>query len=226
MTHASTSTSISGFSFDELEQKLYSAVLADILDDMGYRNQAFGPGLKLIDPTLKLSGRAFTAQATKVFQIPDQPYKLQMEAIDAVGAGEVFVVSTGAPDEAAFWGELLATACRARGGRGAIVDGLNRDTAMLLNMRFPLVSRGQVPTDSKGRVDLIRYRQPIVIEGVRIHPGDYIFADRDGIVVVPQAAESETIAKAMKKAEEENVVRQALQDGMLCTEAFHRFGIL
>lgn len=217
---------IAGYDFDFLEQKLYSAVIGDILDDLGYRNQTFGAGLRLIDPSLKISGRSFTAQATKVFSIPAEPYKLQMEAIDAVSTGEVFVVSTGAPDEAAFWGELISTACRARGGRGAIVDGMNRDTAKILEMKFPLAARGQVPTDSKGRVNLIYYQQPIEIDGVRIHPGDYVFADIDGIVFVPQAVEEEVIKKSLEKVEGENVVRKALQDGMLCTEAFKTFGIL
>jgi len=217
---------IAGFDFEYLEQKLYASVIADILDDLGYRQQTLGAGLRLVDPQLKLSGRAFTAQATKVFNIPDEPYKLQMEAIDAVKPGEVFVVSTGAPDEAAFWGELLATACRARGGRGAIVDGLNRDTSRITEMKFPLASRGQVPTDSKGRVDLMFYQRSIEIDGVRIQPGDYVFADIDGIVCVPQAIEDRVIKLALEKVEGENLVRKALQDGMLCTEAFRTFGIL
>ncbi|MBP1964949.1 RraA family protein [Paenibacillus aceris] len=223
MTNVKT---IAGYDFDYLEQKLYTAVIGDILDDLGYRNQTLGAGVRMVDPKLKISGRVFTAQATKVFSVPAEPYKLQMEAIDSVSPGEVFVVSTGAPDEAAFWGELLATACRARGGRGAIVDGLNRDTSKILEMQFPLASRGQVPTDSKGRVDLIFYQKPIEIDGVRINPGDYVFADIDGIVFVPQAVEEEVIQKSLEKVEGENVVRKALQDGMLCTEAFKTFGIL
>ncbi|MBB6673054.1 RraA family protein [Cohnella nanjingensis] len=217
---------IAGFEFDFLEKNLYSAVIADILDDLGYRQQTFGAGIRLIDPSLKISGRAFTAQAAKVFDIPAEPYKLQMKAIDSVSSGEVFVVSTGAPDEAAFWGELIATACRARGGRGAIVDGLSRDTAKIMEMKFPLATRGQVPTDSKGRINLIAYQQPIEIDGVRIRPGDYVFADIDGIAVVPRVIEDETIRKAMEKVSGENVVREALQNGMLCTEAFKTFGIL
>lgn len=222
----SNGQTINGYEFSYLESKLYSAVITDILDDLGYRRQTLGPDLRLTDTNLKLSGRAFTAQAAKVFDIPAEPYKLQMEAIDAVSVGEVFVVATGAPDEAAFWGELLATACRARGGRGAIVDGLHRDTAQIVGMQFPLASRGSVPTDSKGRINLISYRQPIEIDGVRIEPGDYVFADIDGIVVVPQAIEAEVIAKALGKAEAENTVRTALRKGMLCTEAFRTFGIL
>lgn len=217
---------VAGYGLDDLERLLYAAVIADVLDDLGYRNQTLGPGIKLVDPSLKLSGRAFTAQATKVFSIPAEPYKLQIEAIDSVGSGEVFVVATGAPNEAAFWGELLSTACRARGGRGAVVDGLGRDTMRIKEMKFPLASRGQVPTDSKGRVDLIAYRIPIEIDGVRIHPGDYMFADADGIVFVPQEVEEEAIRLALAKAQGENTVRRALQEGMLCAEAFRTYGVL
>ncbi|WP_336790306.1 RraA family protein [Paenibacillus sp. MMO-177] len=218
--------SIAGLSFDYLEQKLYSAVLSDVLDELGYRYQTFGKGIRLIDPGKKVSGRGFTAQAAITYEIPAAPYQKQMEAIDSIAKGEVFVVTTGAPDEAAFWGELLATACRARGGRGAIVDGLNRDTTKLLEMGFPIASRGQVPTDSKGRVNLIAFQQTIEIDGVKIEPGDYIFADIDGIVVVPRRMEEQVIQLAIEKVEGENKVRTALQEGMLCTEAFRTFGIL
>lgn len=216
---------IAGYELSILETKLYSAVIADILDDLGLRHQTFSSGITLLDPQLKLSGRAFTAQGTRVYDIPSEPYKLQMEAIDSVGVDEVFAVSTGAP-EAAFWGELLSTACRARGGRGAIIDGMHRDSRRILEMKFPVCSRGRVPTDSKGRIDLIRYNTPIVIDGVRICPGDYVFADMDGIVVVPQAVEEQAIEKALEKVSGENRVRKALENGMLCTEAFKAFGIL
>ncbi|WP_307441095.1 MULTISPECIES: RraA family protein [unclassified Paenibacillus] len=226
MEQRKSAASIANLTFDELEQRLYSAVIADILDDEGYRNQTFGAGIRLLDTKTKVSGRAFTAQAKKVTTIPDEPYKLQMEAIDAVLPGEVFIVQTGAPGEAAFWGELISTACRARGGRGAIVDGLNRDTEKIREMGFPLCSRGQVPTDSKGRVDLIFYQKTIEIDQVKIEPGDYLFADVDGIVVVPKDIEERVILKALEKVAGENLVRTALQNGMLCTKAFKTFGIL
>lgn len=222
----SKQTIIGGFTVEFLEEKLYSAVISDILDDLGFRNQALGSGLRIVNPKWKISGRSFTAQAIKVDAIPSEPYKLQMEAIDSVSPGEVFVASLGAFNEVALWGELLSTACRARGGRGVIVDGLNRDTARILDMKFPVASRGQVPTDAKGRVEIIDYGQPIEIDGVRIHPGDYVFADIDGIVFVPQQVEEEVITRAIEKVEGENLVRIALQEGMLCTEAFNKFGIL
>jgi 4-hydroxy-4-methyl-2-oxoglutarate aldolase len=209
-----------------LEAKLYSAVIADILDDLGYPHQTLDSGIRLLDPQLKLVGRAFTVLAMEVFEVPKEPYKLQMEAVDSMRPGEIFVVHTGAPQHAAFWGELLSTACRARGGRGALVDGLNRDSTKILEMQFPLLTRGQRPTDSKGRVDVVQYQVPVEVGGVIIHPGDLIFGDIDGCVIIPQAIEKEAIERALAKVEGENVVRKALQDGMPCVEAFKTFGIL
>jgi 4-hydroxy-4-methyl-2-oxoglutarate aldolase len=182
-----------GYSFEHLESTLYSAVISDILDDFGYNHQTVDPKIVPLNLGIKLFGRAFTVLAAKVFEIPKEPYKLQMEAVDSMKPGEIFAVYTGSVDSAAFWGELLSTACRARGGRGALVDGLSRDTE---------------------------------IGGVTVHPGDLIFGDRDGVVIIPQAIETEVIEKSLEKVSGENLVRKALQDGMLCTEAFKTFGIL
>jgi 4-hydroxy-4-methyl-2-oxoglutarate aldolase len=217
---------IAGYSWAELEQKLYSAVISDILDDLGYRHQTLSRELRPLDRNLKLCGRAFTVLASEVYDIPQEPYKLQMEAVDSMKPGEIFVVHTGAKYNTAFWGELLSTACHARGGRGAVVDGLNRDSAQIVDMQFPIFSLGQQPTDSKGRLDVIQYQVAVEVGGVIIHPGELIFGDIDGIVVVPQAVEAEVIAKAIEKVKGENTVRTALQNGMSCTEAFKTFGIL
>lgn len=219
-------TFVGSYTLAELKGKLYSAVLSDVLDDLGYRFQTLDPGLFPLDDSLVVMGRAFTAVAVEVFDIPAEPYRLQMEAVDSVQTGEVIVVHTGSSQKAAFWGELLSTACRARGGVGAIVDGLCRDTGKIKEMGFPVFSRGVRPVDSKGRMDVIAYQISIEISGVRIAPGDIIFGDRDGITVVPQNVELEAIERALEKVSGENLVRKALQDGMLCTEAFRTFGIL
>lgn len=220
------SLTIYGHSFEELKRMLYTAVISDVLDDLGYRHQTLDNGFYPIEEDMVLLGRAFTAVATKVFDVPDAPYKMQMEAVDAIQLGEVFVVTTGQDDSSAFWGELLSTACRARGGQGALVNGLSRDTHRIKEMKFPLFTKGKKPTDSKGRIDVIQYQTTIEISGVRIHPGDIVFGDVDGVVIIPQEVEKEAIEKSIEKASGENLVRMALQDGMLCTDAFNKFGIL
>jgi len=216
---------IHGYNYEELKSRLYSAVISDVLDDLGYRNQTLDKDFFSLDEELILLGRAFTVVARKVFDIPEQPYKLQMEAVDSMKPGEVFVVTTP-DDSSAFWGELLSTACRARGGQGALVNGLCRDVKKIKEMKFPVFTKGKKAADSKGRIDVVDYQTPIVISGVRIHPGDIIFGDIDGVVVIPQAVEKEAIEKALEKASGENTVRRALQEGMTCTEAFKTFGIL
>ena len=220
------SLSIHNYSYEELKVKLYSAVISDVLDDLGYRNQTLDTGFYPLTEDMVLLGRSFTVIAAKVFDVPAEPYKLQMKAVDSIQPGEVFVVTTGEDDSSAFWGELLSTACRARGGQGALVNGLSRDTKKIKEMNFPVFTKGNKPTDSKGRIDVTHYQVPVEISGVRILPGDIIFGDVDGVVIIPQAVEQEAIEKAIEKVSGENLVRDALQDGMLCTEAFKTFGIL
>jgi regulator of RNase E activity RraA len=217
---------ICGYSIEELKTRLYSAVISDILDELGYRYQSLDSELRPLDDSLVLIGRAFTAVAVEVYDIPQEPYKMQMKAVDSVKEGEIFIVTTGKNKSSAFWGELLSTACNARGGVGALVDGLSRDSKKIREMKFPVFTRGNKPTDSKGRLDVINYQVPIEISGVRIEPGDIIFGDIDGIVVIPKVIENMVIQKAIEKAAGENLVRNALKEGMLCTEAFKTFGIL
>lgn len=215
-----------GYSLEELKARLYSAVISDILDELGYRNQTLDPGIRPLDESMVLMGRAFTAVAVEVDDIPPEPYKMQMEAVDSLKEGEVFVVTTKGSESSAFWGELLSTACRARGGTGALVDGLSRDSRKIKEMQFPLFTRGHRPTDSKGRLDVVCYREQLEISGVRIESGDLIFGDVDGVVVIPAKIEAEVVSKSLEKVSGENKVRQALQEGMLCAEAFKTFGIL
>lgn len=214
-----------GKTMAEIEQFLYSAVISDILDELGYRSQACDAGIRPLDRHRKLAGRAFTALAAAVFEMPAEPYKLQMEAIDKMQDEQLFVVHTGA-ENAAFWGELLSTACRARGGRGAMIDGLNRDSSAILEMGFPVFSRGQRPVDSMGRVDVVAYGVPVSLGGVTVYPGDLVFGDMDGVVVVPQGVEHEVITRAFGKVSGENRVREALASGMSLSEAYRQFRIL
>lgn len=210
--------------FDALEEALSSAVISDVLDDLGYRHQALSPELKPLFGC-KLIGRAFTVLAADVYEVPQEPYKLQLEALDAMKKDDIFLVTTGSM-RAAFWGELISARTIHKGGRGAIVDGLSRDTEKVREMGFPVFSRGRSPVDSKGRIDVIAYNVPVECGGVSVYPQDLIFGDADGIVVVPQAIEDEVIRLALEKVEQEKVVKTALEDGMGAADAFRKYGVL
>ncbi|MBI4550888.1 MAG: RraA family protein [Candidatus Latescibacteria bacterium] len=212
--------------FDRMTRELYSAVIADALDSAGARTQILRHDIRPLYPEAIVVGRAFTVLSVDVYTIPEEPYKMELEAVDRLKPGDVLVATTNGSTRSSLWGELLSTAARARGARGAVIDGLTRDTLGIIRMRFPVFVRGIASYDSKGRSDVIAYGVPIQCGDVLVNPGDIIFGDHDGLVVIPQAIEREVIEAALEKARGENTVKQALENGMLATDAFAKYGIL
>ena len=202
---------------------LYAAVVSDELDRLGRRNQVMRPHIRPLYPEARVAGTAFPVLAVPAYSLPDEPYKMELEAVDALRPGDVMVVST---IEGSFWGELLSTAARHRGARGIVVDGYTRDAQAIMTMGYPTFTRGIHMADSLGRLEVSAYGVPIQCGGVEVRPGDLVLADYDGVVVVPQECAEEAIARAEEKLRGENLVRKHLQEGMPVTEAFRRFGIM
>jgi regulator of RNase E activity RraA len=200
--------------FDQMERKLYSAVISDILDDMGLRNHTLNNLIRPIRHDMVLAGRSRPMLASRVFEVPDEPYKVTIEALDSLKPDDVPVIVTG-DSSAAVWGELLSTATRARGARGTIIEGCARDTRQLLVMDFPLFCTGTSPTDSKGRSEITEYDRQVCCGDATIKPGDIVFADLDGIVAIPKEIETEALERAYKKVSRENGVRRDLAKGVL-----------
>src|SRR3984957_3443631 len=147
--------------FTGIESNLYTAVIADSLDELGYRQQAMREDLRPLFPNTCFAGWARTVACVDMFHVPDDPYTKEIEAVDSILAGEVVVVSTAESRRNAPWGELLSTAARARGARGAVVDGLVRDVRKIEDLEFPVFARGIKPVDSKGRGTIIDYNVQI-----------------------------------------------------------------
>jgi regulator of RNase E activity RraA len=202
---------------------LYTAVVSDELDRLGRREQVMRPDIRPLYPEARLAGYALTVHAAPVYAMPEEPYKNELAAVDALQPGDVMVVSTV---NQSFWGELLSTAARFRGARGIVVDGYTRDTQAIIRMGFPTFVRGIHMADSLGRLEVLAYDVPVECGGVRVRPRDLVLADYDGVVVVPSECAEETIARAEEKVRGENLVRKHLEEGMPVTEAFRRFGIL
>ena len=208
-------------------RRLYTAVLSDVLDGLGYRQQAFAPHIRPLDDTLVLCGRARTALYREVFHIADgNPYELEIALIDDLKPGDVAVMACGGSPRIAPWGELLSTACRARRAAGCVTDGLVRDVRYIRKMKFPVFHGGIGPLDSKGRGEVAVIDVPVEISGVRIAPGDLIFGDVDGVVAIPRAVETEALTLALKKVSTENTVRAELKRGDKLKAVFARHGIL
>jgi 4-hydroxy-4-methyl-2-oxoglutarate aldolase len=211
---------------DWVVRHLYAAVLSDACDASGRRDRALGPDIRPLDETKVLAGRAKTVVWSPMFHVPSRPYDREIAAVDSLKPGEVFVMAVGRSLEIVPWGELLSTATVARGGRGAVLDGLVRDTRQIREMRLPVFCAGRRPYDSCGRGIVADYDVPIVIDGVTIAPGDLVFGDADGVVVVPSAVEAEVLERAWAKVAGENVTRDALRAGSSLAEVYRIHGIL
>jgi regulator of RNase E activity RraA len=203
-----------------------SAVLADVLDALGHTTSCLPPNVRPLKPGWTFFGRAATLSMVAVAAVPAHPYALEMEAIDALKPGEVLVVTTNGDQGSALWGELLSTACRARGAVGAVIDGLTRDAARILAMDFPVFATGYSPLDSKGRLDGVARAVPIRIGQCLVKPGDWVFGDIDGVVVIPEELSEQAFARAAEKLSGENKVRDELARGKSVRETFAKYGIL
>jgi 4-hydroxy-4-methyl-2-oxoglutarate aldolase len=126
----------------------------------------------------------------------------------------------------AYWGEILTATARTRGAVGAVIHGYHRDTPRVLEQNWPVFSRGRYAQDSAVRTQVLDYRCPIEVGQVSIQPGDLVFGDLDGVVIIPRDVEAEVIAEALVKATGENLVRQEIENGMSSTAAFAKYGIL
>jgi regulator of RNase E activity RraA len=204
----------------------YSSVLADTLDSLGHRNSTLPPALRPLRPEWKILGRAATMAAMTVRKQPERPYAIELEAIDALKPGEVLVATTQGDYGSALWGELLSTAARARGAVGVVLDGLTRDAAKIIEMNFPVFAVGLYPLDSKGRLDAVSHGQRLQIGACTVRPGDWVFGDIDGIVIVPAELAETTFSQALEKVTSENRVRTELANGRSVREVFAEYGIL
>ena len=212
--------------FDLMERKLFTAVLCDVMDTMGYRNQAMSEVIRPLEPKFVFAGRAKTILAADIYHVPEEPYKLEIAAMDSILPNDIVMVGTGNSRRSGFWGELLSTAARARGARGAVMDGLVRDVRQIVELGFPVFAAGIKPVDSKGRGLVVGYDCPIQCGGVAVHPGDVVMADYDGVAVIPKAIVKEAVEAALEKVEKEDKTRDELAKGAYLGDVFKRHGVL
>lgn len=163
-----------------------------------------------------------------VYEVPTDrnPYELEIKLVDDLKPGDVAVLACGASGRIAPWGGLLTTAARARGAAGCLTDGQVRDTRATRKMGFPVFHGGISPLDSKGRGEIIEIDIAVEIAGVRVAPGDLVFGDADGVVIIPHAIAHEVFAKATEKLAGERDTEAALARGETLASVFARHGIL
>jgi len=208
---------------------LSSAVLSDVMDNLGLVRRALKPFVRPIDDALVMVGRARTGLYMPAYSLREgeNPYEVEIALVDDLQAQDVVVLACNGPTERiAPWGELLSTAAQARGATGCLTDGLVRDVKQIRAMGFAVFHGGIGPLDTKGRARMVDRDVPVECAGVAIGPGDIVFGDVDGVVVIPKAHEHEVVEKAIAKVLGENNTRDALRRGEPLAQVFQRFGIL
>ena len=213
----------------ELKDGFFCALISDVLDELGHTRLALPPHIRPLDEQLKLVGRARTMLYADVYARPgpdENHYALEIQLVDSLRPGDVAVAACGMTGRIAPWGGLLSTAATMRGASGAVMDGYVRDILHVRELGFPVFAGGIAPLDSQGRGKVIEIDVPIEVGGVLVNPGDIVFGDADGCIIIPRDLEDAVIANGREKLAAENKSQKALLEGKLLTDVYDEFGVL
>ncbi len=220
--------------FRLMKAELFTAVVGDVMDTLGLTRQFLPATVKPRDPAMVVAGRAMPVLEADYHDEPglvgkgplaETPFGMMLSALDDLKSGEIYVAA-GTNGPYALWGELMSLRAQQLGAAGAILHGYSRDTIGILSLGFPTFSTGTYAQDQAVRGKVVDWRLAITIGDAVVRPGDLMFGDCDGVLVVPREAEAETIARAVEKARGEKVVAKAIRDGVSATDAFAKYGIL
>jgi regulator of RNase E activity RraA len=211
--------------FRLMRERLFTAIIGDVLDLRGYRDQFLSPECRPLRPNMVVCGRAMTVHEVDVDQLADPPFGLMLKALDSLQQDEVYVAAGGSP-RYALWGELMTTAARVRGAAGAVLAGYTRDTNGILAMDFPVFCYGCYAQDQRGRGRVVDFRSTLHVGNVTVRPGDIVFGDIDGVVVLPREVEDEVVSQALEQVRKEGVARRLLHDGASAESVFTETGVL
>lgn len=218
---------------NQIKGNLNTAVVGDIMDQLGFQNQFLNPKIKPLRDDMIVIGRAMPVLETDTLDntstssnaMLKKPFGLMLEALDQLKENEIYLCTGGTPSYA-LWGELMSTRALQCGASGAVLNGYSRDTLGILKLNFPTFSYGTYAQDQAPRGKVIDFRVPIKIDNVAITPGDVIFGDIDGVCIIPQEIDKKVVGLALEKVKGENLVRKSIEAGMSSVEAFNKYGIM
>lgn len=216
--------------WEVLDQDVRDAIttssLADSLDACGARNQVMVPDISPATSAQRAVGRAHPASFVPNDRDSKDPYADAIAYIDGIRPGSLAVIATGGDSRTAYWGELFSAAAAGHGAVGTVTDGPARDLPKVEALHYPLFSVGSRPVDFRARMAIASVGEPVVCGGVDVAPGDLVMADRDGVVVVPAALESQVLARASARVSAESSVLGDLLAGASLREVWDRWGVL
>ncbi len=206
--------------------RLYTGAISDILDKNGYRNQVLPHYITQFTTANRVAGLAFTGQGYPCADIAHDDTKTRLKILDSIAPGTVSVWATGGSMDCAHWGEIMSTAVAQRGCTGAVVDGGVRDVDFVNAMKYPVFAKFKCPASSVGRWDIVDCQVSIKIGNTVIHPGDFVFGDTDGVVVIPKDETMDVLVAAEGVFERESGMREELRRGVSVTDAYAKCGSL
>lgn len=208
-------------------ENLSCACIGDVMDMMGYSNQALSSDIKPLEPNMKVAGPIFTIYG-KTYE-PGLETKITNfhRLFDEISDGEVVMMATNGHNVSGPWGENTSISARKPGARGYITDGGTRDAKGIVELGFPTFCKFISPVFALNRFINIDIQQSVVMPGiveekVVINPGDYVFADRDGIVIIPKDIVDEVIVAAERLEEIESDIKRELLEGKDRFEVYQR----
>jgi 4-hydroxy-4-methyl-2-oxoglutarate aldolase len=219
--------------FETIRKELFTAAVGDVLDKMGFQHQFLPAGIAPLEKSMRLVGRAMPVLEADVINtgerskgpLSGKPFGVMLEALDSLQQGEIYI-ATGSSLRYALWGGLMSTRAIHLKAAGAILDGYVRDANEIERLGFTVFCRGTYAQDQGVRGQVIDYRCPIEIAGIRIREGDLLFGDREGVLVIPAEVEEEAIARALEKVHTEDRVAEAIRSGMSACQALDTFGVM
>lgn len=204
-------------------EALYTGAVNDILREDQLLYQALPPTILPLERDMRVAGIAFTIKGMKTLTV-DGEMEQRAQMLEALHPNSVVVWDTGGDDTSAQWGEVMTKAAIRAGCRGAVIDGGVRDTQLVLDQGFPVWCRYRTSNAMLGRFRMVGYQMPIRIGGVDIYPGDVVFADIDGAVVVPRRKAIDVLQRAEALRRDEQVYKRWIDEGMSATEVVRKGG--
>jgi CMP-N-acetylneuraminic acid synthetase/regulator of RNase E activity RraA len=182
-----------------------SPLLSDVCDELGI-NAVLAPKYVSNFPGARLFGRARTLhiRAAQPDDSPDSIYQA-LQSYREVVSNDVIVVQNDLPDFA-YFGELNMSLAIRSGAIGALIGGVTRDNFNTAKAGFPVFSQGKYCKDIKGRGAVESINRPVVLDEITVEPSDLVFADQDGVVVIPRKHEAEILRRAMARLVSENSI--------------------
>jgi 4-hydroxy-4-methyl-2-oxoglutarate aldolase len=205
-------------------RRLYTGVVADILDTKGIRNHSLPPSIRPLKDHMKVAGPAFTCLGMQTGNIKSDDTPMLIKMLEAVTPHCVVVLSASGDRSSSHWGEIMTLSARQRGCTGAVVDGGLRDAPFILKLNFPVFTDFYMPASSISRWELKEFQTAAKVGEVSVYPGDYVFGDMDGVVIIPQALTEVVLVESEKAVQREQKMRQALRRGMPLHQVNKKFG--